>query len=113
MSADSPSHPGPSLGTVQELRSLAAALRGVDAATAAAEWGDDAALRVAARTAAGELASLPHIALTDGGDWAAFALVLLSALTSWALPTVFAAACGREPRLRGLLSREMVPYRAS
>ncbi|WP_458316393.1 hypothetical protein [Mycolicibacterium brisbanense] len=65
MSADSPSHPGPSLGTVQELRSLAAALRGVDAATAAAEWGDDAALRVAARTAAGELASLPHIALTD------------------------------------------------
>ncbi len=56
------------------------------------------------QTAADELA---------GGDWAAFALVLLSALTSWALLTVFAAACGREPRLRGLLSREMVAYRAS
>jgi hypothetical protein len=48
-----------------------------------------------------------------GGDWAAFALVLLSAVTSWALLTVFAAACSREPRLRGLLSREMVAYRAS
>lgn len=56
------------------------------------------------QTAADELA---------GGDWAAFALVLLSALTSWALLTVFAATCGREPRLRGLLSREMVAYRAS
>ncbi|WP_018599460.1 hypothetical protein [Mycobacterium sp. 155] len=48
-----------------------------------------------------------------GGDWAAFVLVLLSAVTSWALLTVFAAACSREPRLRGLLSREMVTYRAS
>ena len=57
MSTDSPSHPGPSLGAVQELRTLAAALHGVDAAAA--------------------------------------------------------AACSREPRLRGLLSREMVAYRAS
>ncbi|MGU3502884.1 ABC transporter permease [Mycobacterium sp. C31M] len=46
-----------------------------------------------------------------GGDWAAFALVLASALTSWVLLTVFAVACSREPRVRALLSREMVPFR--
>ena len=46
-----------------------------------------------------------------GGDWAAFALVLASALTSWMLLTVFAAACSREPGIRRLLSREMVAYR--
>lgn len=45
-----------------------------------------------------------------GGDWAAFGLVLLSALTSWFLLTVFAVACSREPRIRGVLSREMVGY---
>ena len=46
-----------------------------------------------------------------GGQWAAFALVLVSAATSWLLLTVFAVACSREPRLRRVLSREMVPYR--
>lgn len=46
-----------------------------------------------------------------GGDWAAFALVLASALTSWMLLTVFAAACSREPGIRRLLSREMIAYR--
>ncbi|ANW66300.1 hypothetical protein BCA37_24435 [Mycobacterium sp. djl-10] len=46
-----------------------------------------------------------------GGAWAAFALVLLSALTTWVLLTVFAVACSREPRLRRVLSREMVGYR--
>ncbi len=47
-----------------------------------------------------------------GGDWAAFALVLASALTSWVLLTVFAVACSREPRVRALLSREMVSYKS-
>ncbi len=56
------------------------------------------------QTAARELA---------GGDWAAFALVLASALTSWVLLTVFAVACSREYRLRQKLSREMVVYRKS
>jgi hypothetical protein len=46
-----------------------------------------------------------------GGAWAAFVLVLLSALTTWVLLTVFAVACSREPRLRRVLSREMVGYR--
>lgn len=46
-----------------------------------------------------------------GGEWAAFALVLLSAMTSWVLLTVFAIACSREPRIRRVLSREMVAYR--
>jgi cytochrome b561 len=46
-----------------------------------------------------------------GGEWAAFLLVLLSALTSWVLLTVFAVACSREPRIRRILSREMVVYR--
>ena len=46
-----------------------------------------------------------------GGAWAAFVLVLLSALTSWVLLTVFAVACSHEPRLRRVLSREMVGYR--
>jgi len=46
-----------------------------------------------------------------GGEWAAFVLVLASAVTSWVLLTVFAVACSREPRIRGLLSREMVAYR--
>ncbi len=45
-----------------------------------------------------------------GGDWAAFALVLGSALSSWVLLTVFADACSRNPRLRDRLSREMVAY---
>lgn len=65
MSTEPPSQPRLSLGAVQELRTLSAALRGVDAATAAAEWGDDAALAVAARTAAAEMASLPQIARSD------------------------------------------------
>jgi hypothetical protein len=46
-----------------------------------------------------------------GGQWAAFVLVLASAASSWLLLTVFAVACSREPRLRRVLSREMVPYR--
>lgn len=46
-----------------------------------------------------------------GGMWAAFALVLASAVLSWVLLTVFAVACSREPRLRRVLSREMVVYR--
>jgi hypothetical protein len=37
--------------------------------------------------------------------------VLASALTSWVLLTVFAIACSREPRIRRVLSREMVAYR--
>ncbi len=45
-----------------------------------------------------------------GGDWAAFGLVLASALSSWVLLTVFAVACSRDPRVRALLSREMIPY---
>ncbi|MGJ6123648.1 ABC transporter permease [Mycolicibacterium sp. Y3] len=44
------------------------------------------------------------------GDWAAFALVLGSALSSWVLLTVFAVTCSRHPRLRARLSREMVAY---
>jgi len=47
----------------------------------------------------------------DAGDWGAFALVLASALTSWILLTVFALAASREPRIRRVLSREMVVYR--
>lgn len=46
-----------------------------------------------------------------GGQLAAFALVLASAVTSWVLLTVFAVACSREPRIRRVLSREMVVYR--
>lgn len=46
-----------------------------------------------------------------GGAWAAFALVLLSAIAIWVLLTVFAVACSREPRIRQVLSREMVVYR--
>lgn len=45
-----------------------------------------------------------------GGDWAAFALVLGSALSSWVLLTVLAVACSRDPRVRALLSREMIPF---
>ena len=47
----------------------------------------------------------------SGGQLAAFALVLASAITSWVLLTVFAVACSREPRIRRVLSREMVAYR--
>lgn len=47
----------------------------------------------------------------SGGEWAAFLLVLLSALASWVLLTVFAVTCSREPGIRGILSREMVAYR--
>ena len=47
----------------------------------------------------------------SGGEWAAFLLVLLSALASWVLLTVFAVTCSREPRIRRILSREMVVYR--
>ena len=47
----------------------------------------------------------------SGGELAAFLLVLLSALTSWVLLTVFAVTCSREPRIRRILSREMVAYR--
>jgi hypothetical protein len=43
-----------------------------------------------------------------GGTWAAFAVVLLSAVSMWILLTVFASACSREPRLRRVLSREMI-----
>ncbi len=46
-----------------------------------------------------------------GGQWAAFLLVLASAVTSWVLLTVFAVACSREPRIRRILSREMVAHR--
>lgn len=46
-----------------------------------------------------------------GGDWAAFALVLASAFTSWLLLTVFAVACSRDPHIRQVLSRELIPYR--
>lgn len=46
-----------------------------------------------------------------GGDWAAFLLVLASALISWVLLSVFAVACSREPRIRRVLSREMIVYR--
>jgi hypothetical protein len=46
-----------------------------------------------------------------GGTWAAFATVLASAVILWLLLTVFAVACSREPRLRRVLSREMVVYR--
>lgn len=45
-----------------------------------------------------------------GGEWAAFVLVLASALTSWILLTVLAVACSREPRIRRVLSREMIVY---
>jgi hypothetical protein len=47
-----------------------------------------------------------------GGQWAAFVLVLASALASWVLLTVLAVACSREPRVRRVLSREMVAYEA-
>ncbi|MBJ7341245.1 ABC transporter permease [Mycolicibacterium sp.] len=47
-----------------------------------------------------------------GGEWAAFLLVLGSAITSWVLLTVFAVTCSREPRIRRILSREMITYRA-
>lgn len=47
----------------------------------------------------------------SGGAWAAFTLVLVSAMVSWILLTVFAAACSRDPRVRQVLSREMVVYR--
>jgi hypothetical protein len=46
-----------------------------------------------------------------GGTLAAFATVLASAVVSWLLLTVFAVACSREPRLRRVLSREMIVYR--
>jgi hypothetical protein len=46
-----------------------------------------------------------------GGEWAAFLLVLGSALASWVLLTVFAVTCSREPRIRRILSREMIVYR--
>jgi hypothetical protein len=46
-----------------------------------------------------------------GGTWAAFALVLASAILSWLLLTVFAVACSQQPRIRRVLSREMSDYR--
>lgn len=46
-----------------------------------------------------------------GGVWAAFILVLVSAIVSWVLLTVFAVACSRDPQIRRLLTREMVVYR--
>jgi hypothetical protein len=54
------------------------------------------------QTAATELA---------GGEWAAFLIVLVSALTTWLLLTVFAVTCSRDPHIRRILSREMVVYR--
>jgi hypothetical protein len=45
-----------------------------------------------------------------GGTWAAFALVLASAMLSWLLLTVFAVVCSQEPRIRRVLSREMIAY---
>jgi len=48
-----------------------------------------------------------------GGTWAAFAMVLASAVLSWLLFTVFAVACSRETSLRRRLSGEMVAYRKS
>ncbi len=47
----------------------------------------------------------------DAGDWGAFALVLASAVTCWLLLTVFALSASREPRIRRVLSREMIAYR--
>lgn len=46
-----------------------------------------------------------------GGTWAAFTMVLASAVLSWSLLTVLAVACSRETSLRRRLSREMVAYR--
>lgn len=46
-----------------------------------------------------------------GGTWAAFTMVLASAILSWLLLTVFAVACSREISMRRRLSREMVAYR--
>lgn len=43
--------------------------------------------------------------------WAAFVLVLASAMVSWLLLTVLAVSCSRDPQIRRLLSREMVVYR--
>jgi hypothetical protein len=51
-----------------------------------------------------------HIA---GGEWAAFAMVLASAILSWMLLTVFAVACSQQPAIRRKLSREMITYRRS
>jgi hypothetical protein len=48
-----------------------------------------------------------------GGTWAAFAVVLASAVLSWLLLTVFAVACSRETSVRRRLSAEMVAYRKS
>lgn len=47
----------------------------------------------------------------DAGDWGAFALVLASAVTCWLLLTVFALSASRDPRIRRVLSREMIAYR--
>ncbi|ADT99222.1 hypothetical protein [Mycolicibacterium gilvum] len=49
----------------------------------------------------------------SGGAWAAFTMVLASALLSWILLTVFAVGCSRDPRVRRVLSREMVVYSRS
>jgi hypothetical protein len=46
-----------------------------------------------------------------GGAWVAFLLVLASAVLSWLLLTVLAAACSRQPGIRRKLSRELVAYR--
>lgn len=60
-----------------------------------------------------ELAGAKYPVSTElaGGAWAAFTLVLASAVLSWILLTVFAVACSRDPRVRRVLSGEMVVYR--
>lgn len=49
----------------------------------------------------------------SGGTWAAFAVVLASAVLSWLLLTVLAVACSGETSVRRRLSGEMVAYRKS
>ncbi|NMO01996.1 ABC transporter permease [Gordonia sp. TBRC 11910] len=46
-----------------------------------------------------------------GGTWAAFVLVLMSAIVLWLLLTVFAAACIETQELRRAVDREMIVYR--
>ena len=60
--------------------------------------------RLWARHSAGD-----HI---TGGDTAAFVVVVVSALSSWILLTLLAVACSHNPRIRQLLSQEMVEYQA-
>jgi hypothetical protein len=60
--------------------------------------------RLWARHSAGD-----HI---TGGNTTAFVVVVASALSSWILLTLLAVACSHNPRIRQLLSQEMVEYQA-